>query len=149
MLAQCDLYVRVHVVTIRMPPVAERKGDIVSLARRLLSGLGHAETEISQAALELLEAHAWPGNVRELRNALIRAVILARGGAISASHFWQLSGGNERGSAVRTEPAGDGAADDRIRALFARCDGNIAKIARELGMPRTSVYRRLRRLGLA
>jgi DNA-binding NtrC family response regulator len=144
-----DLYFRVHVVTIRMPPLADRKGDIVPLARRLLSSLGHAETEISQAALDVLEAHAWPGNVRELRNALIRAVILARGAAISASHFAQLSRTSERVASVRAESVDDGAGDERIRALFARYDGNVAKIAREIDMPRTSLYRRLRRLGLA
>jgi len=86
-----DLYYRLNVFQVHMPPLRERKGDIPELAETLLGDLNRKHecrvTEISPPVLEALERHDWPGNVRELRNVLERAVILAGEGAIERKHL--------------------------------------------------------------
>ncbi|RMH14986.1 MAG: sigma-54-dependent Fis family transcriptional regulator, partial [Gemmatimonadetes bacterium] len=86
-----DLYFRLRVVEIHVPPLRERPGDIPLLARHLLARIrvetGSAVRHISDEAMELLQAHPWPGNVRELENALTRAAIVARGPVIGPDHL--------------------------------------------------------------
>jgi transcriptional regulator with PAS, ATPase and Fis domain len=86
-----DLYYRLNVFHVHMPPLRERKADIPHLAEALLGVLNRKHecrvTEISGAALDTIERHNWPGNVRELRNVLERAVILAGEGAIERRHL--------------------------------------------------------------
>jgi DNA-binding NtrC family response regulator len=86
-----DLYYRLNVFHVHMPPLRDRRADIPTLAEALLSVLNRKHecrvAEISAAALEALERHNWPGNVRELRNVLERAVILAGEGAIERKHL--------------------------------------------------------------
>src|SRR4029078_10511555 len=80
-----DLYFRLAVVPISMPPLRQRRGDIAELARHLLARIGQehdaqaAPLSLSENALAALCAHDWPGNVRELRNVLERAALLTRG----------------------------------------------------------------------
>jgi DNA-binding NtrC family response regulator len=86
-----DLYYRLNVFHIALPPLRERREDIVTMAGALIRELNKkhncAITQLSPAALERLEAYSWPGNVRELRNVLERAAILAREGDIDISHL--------------------------------------------------------------
>ena len=86
-----DLFYRLNVFHVHMPPLRERKADIPALAEALLADLNRKHecrvTEISVAALEAFERHNWPGNVRELRNVMERAVILAAEGAIERRHL--------------------------------------------------------------
>jgi transcriptional regulator with PAS, ATPase and Fis domain len=86
-----DLFYRLNVFHVHMPPLRERKADIPALAEALLADLNRKHecrvTEISVAALEAFERHNWPGNVRELRNVMERAVILAGEGAIERRHL--------------------------------------------------------------
>jgi two-component system response regulator AtoC len=86
-----DLYYRLNVLRIALPPLRERTGDIASLAAEILEGLcerlGRRVEPLDEPLLELLRSHAWPGNVRELENALERALILARGGRLLPEHF--------------------------------------------------------------
>jgi DNA-binding NtrC family response regulator len=86
-----DLFYRLNVFHVHIPPLRERKADIPSLAETLMSDLNRKHecrvTEISMAALEAFERHNWPGNVRELRNVMERAVILAGEGAIERKHL--------------------------------------------------------------
>ena len=86
-----DLYYRLNVFQIHMPPLRERRPDIPALAEALLAEMNRKHecrvVEISPAVVELLEAHNWPGNVRELRNVIERAVILAGEGAIERKHL--------------------------------------------------------------
>jgi DNA-binding NtrC family response regulator len=83
---RADLYFRLRVLEIRIPPLRERKGDIADLARHLLGRtahtLGRSVPEISDEAMRALADHDWPGNVRELENALTRALVVAAGGVI-------------------------------------------------------------------
>jgi transcriptional regulator with GAF, ATPase, and Fis domain len=79
-----DLYFRLNVLTLTVPPLRERRADILLLADHLLAGLrsahGHPHAQLSESARRMLAAYSWPGNVRELRNALERAVVFAGAG---------------------------------------------------------------------
>jgi len=83
-----DLYFRLNVLTLAVPPLRERRADILPLANHLLSSVcvvhGRGEAQLSEAARRMLMAYAWPGNIRELRNALERAVVFSRGSAMVA-----------------------------------------------------------------
>src|SRR5581483_10438892 len=86
-----DLYYRLNVIAIHMPPLRQREGDIPLLVEHFLDKYRftpqHPPAKILEEALEMLEAHDWPGNVRELENTIERAVILARGGVITREHL--------------------------------------------------------------
>jgi two-component system response regulator AtoC len=88
---RADLYYRLNVLRIELPPLRERPQDVEPLANEILAGLcerlGRRAEPLDPALLELLRAYSWPGNVRELENALERALILARGGRIGPEHF--------------------------------------------------------------
>jgi DNA-binding NtrC family response regulator len=96
-----DLFFRLNVFEVHLPPLRERKEDIPLLVRELLSGLNRKHdcrvTEVSPETLAIFDRYDWPGNVRELRNLLERAVILAGGGAVTPAHL-------PRGFAGRPEP---------------------------------------------
>ena len=151
-----DLYYRLRVFEIRLPPLRERPEDVLPLAQAFLeeigAALGRPAPGISKEGRERLLAYPWPGNARELRNALERAVILAGGGLITAD---QLPGGPR---ATRTGPAAAGdlpeqglSLDDLERTLvdqaLARTLGNRSQAARLLGLTRSQLYTRLRRYG--
>jgi DNA-binding NtrC family response regulator len=86
-----DLYFRMNVLTIAVPPLRERRGDILPLAERFLAGLclahGHGGVQLSDGARRMLGAYAWPGNVRELRNALERVIVFTRVEILEPEHF--------------------------------------------------------------
>jgi DNA-binding NtrC family response regulator len=86
-----DLYFRLNVVTLELPPLRERHSDIPLLVEHFVNkhryGRGAAPARISQEAMSRLMTHDWPGNVRELENTIERAVIMARGGVIAADHI--------------------------------------------------------------
>jgi two-component system response regulator HydG len=154
-----DLYYRLRVFEIRLPPLRERPEDVLPLAQAFLeeigAALGRPAAGISKEGRERLLAYPWPGNARELRNALERAVILAGGGLITAD---QLPGGPRTTS---TGPAASAATgelpeqglrlDDLERTLLdkalARARGNRSQAARLLGLTRSQLYTRLRRYG--
>lgn len=143
-----DLYYRLQVFDIRLPPLRERDGDIPLLTDALLAELGRQlgrpARGVTDKARAMLSAHAWPGNVRELRNVLERAVILCGGGLIGPEHL-----------ALRSAPAASLPSDldalerRRIERALADTDWNIAKSAKQLGLTRTQLYVRLRRYQLA
>ncbi|MBS0376796.1 MAG: sigma-54-dependent Fis family transcriptional regulator [Proteobacteria bacterium] len=130
-----DLYYRINVIELRLPALAERPGDILPLARRFLAPGRTLDASAEQALL----AHPWPGNVRELRNAVQRACLLSAAPVLSAATL-----GLEAPERAEREPE---AAE--IRAALARAGGVVARAARELGLSRQSLYRRLEKLGIA
>jgi len=112
-----DLYYRLNVFHVHIPPLRERKADIPALAEALMADMNRKHdcrvTEISMAVLETFERHNWPGNVRELRNVLERAVILAGEGAIERKHLPAfLSNGVATMAAVAGSAAATAPADD-------------------------------------
>ena len=103
-----DLYYRLNVFQIHMPPLRDRRSDIPTLAEALLAEMNRKHecrvVEISPAAIEALEAHNWPGNVRELRNVIERAVILAGEGVVERKHLPAfLTGGSASAAPAVTE----------------------------------------------
>ena len=130
-----DLYYRLNVIELRIPALAERKSDILPLARRYLTP-GFA---FEPAAERALMSHAWPGNVRELRNVVQRACLLSPDKLLKAPSL-----GLET---APVEPERE-VAPAEIRAALARAGGVVARAARELGLSRQSLYRRLEKLGI-
>jgi transcriptional regulator with AAA-type ATPase domain len=144
-----ELYFRLDVGRLRLPPLRERPGDLPLLARALLARLEArlrlAPPRLGDAALARLAAHAWPGNVRELENALERLAIrcagrLATEGDVAA--VLDDGGAAPLAAAPVPEPA---AAPPPLSAVLRACGGNVARAARELGLPRTTLRRRLAR----
>jgi DNA-binding NtrC family response regulator len=132
-----DLFYRLNVIELRLPPLASRPGDILPLAASFL-GSGkrlHADAEAA------LLAHGWPGNVRELKNVMARAALLASGDTIRATDL----------GLPACAPAAPEAEPDReaIAQALARAGGVVAQAAAELGLSRQSLYRRMERLGIA
>ncbi len=148
-----DLYWRLGVVPLALPPLRERLGDIVPLAEHFLAlaaGGGAAKRLSADAAARLL-AHAWPGKVRELRNAMERVAVLARRPVIGAGDLDFLHAppdappdwldGDLPGAIARLEAA-------MIRRALAAAQGNRTEAARRLGIHRQLLYEKLRRYGI-
>ena len=142
-----DLYYRLQVFDIQMPPLRERTRDIPLLIETFLRdisrAIGFPPAQLTQEATEMLLKHSWPGNVRELRNVLERAAILSEGGLITPR---QLSLHAEP-LAPSSAPSADLKAAERraIEKALKETDGNKAKTARRLGLTRTQLYVRLRK----
>jgi two-component system, NtrC family, response regulator AtoC len=140
-----DLLYRLNGVTMRVPPLRERRIEIEPLAERFAAraarslGQAHPPRLSTEARAWLLE-HSWPGNVRELRNVMDRAVLLAGDGLICREHV--DAGAPPPGA---TADAGE---LERITAALARCHGNQTRAARMLGMARSTLVRKLDALGL-
>jgi transcriptional regulator with GAF, ATPase, and Fis domain len=148
-----DLYYRLHVFEIHLPPLRDRPDDILPLAEAFLEELGSAVGRpaggISREAREVLLGYGWPGNVRELRNVLERATILCDGGLIASEHLPRELG---PAGAGRTTPAGnlnlEAAERDLILRALEASGNNRAQAARLLGLARPQLYTRLRKHGL-
>ncbi|HEY2346195.1 MAG TPA: sigma-54 dependent transcriptional regulator [Xanthomonadaceae bacterium] len=133
-----DLYYRINLIELRLPPLAERPDDILPLAEHFLSEHGLADgKQLAREAREALRRYGWPGNVRELKNVIRRASLLAGGDTIAATDL-------DLPVVTHAEP-------DRaqIEQALARAQGVIAQAATQLGMSRQSLYRRMERLGIA
>ena len=131
-----DLYYRLNVIELEVPPLAARPEDIVPLARHFLD----AHHSLAAPSEQALEQYPWPGNVRELRNVIRRACLLSERAEIDAAAL------NLPAAAQQTEaPAPDRAA---VESALARSEGNVSRAARELGLSRQALYRRMDKLGL-
>jgi DNA-binding NtrC family response regulator len=134
-----DLYYRLNVIELKVPPLAERKEDILPLAKHFLED----EQRLSVPAQRALLAHSWPGNVRELMNTIRRASLLSTGAEISPADLGLVMAPGTLEMVPEREP-------DRaeIEGALARARGVIARAARELGLSRQALYRRMEKLGL-
>ncbi len=160
-----DLFYRLNVFSIVVPPLRERPGDVAALATHFLAQfteeLGRPYTGLSDGALALLQGHSWPGNVRELRNVIERAAIMTPGGEVPAS---AVVLGTRPGPAG-AEPNGDSGpwtADsleeaelsiERMEAALIRraldvTKGNKGRAARALGIHRSTLYKKLETYGI-
>jgi DNA-binding NtrC family response regulator len=150
-----DLYYRLNVINIVIPPLRERREDVPLLARTFLERLAHEldkeVSDLSEAALKVLMDHDWPGNVRELENAVERALVTARGRVLTADDFAFLA----HGAAVRNgwaAPDNVSLAEVEkqvIMATLRRTGGNIKEAAAGLGIDRSTLYDRLRQYGVS
>ena len=166
-----DLFYRLNVVQVTIPPLRDRPGDIAPLARHLLGRIaeqpGLRPLGITDDALALLNTYEWPGNVRQLHNALFRAAVLCDGDGLTRSDFpqiAQLAAGKPAGSAPPRAPSGAAGvtlfrADGNLRALeeieadvirlaIGHYRGRMTEVARRLGIGRSTLYRKLGELGI-
>jgi transcriptional regulator with GAF, ATPase, and Fis domain len=150
-----DLYYRLAVVPIRIPPLRERREDIPLLVQHLLDAesrrLGRPARPIREDALATLCAHAWPGNVRELRNTVQRAIVMSRGDAIELPLDWCEERRGAGPAEVPLQPLAEAVQRhklERLRAALAAAGGNQSRAAQSLGLHRQSFARTLRSLGL-
>ena len=135
-----DLYYRLNVIELHVPALASRRDDVLPLARAFLDGAHQFSAEAERALL----AHPWPGNVRELQNSVKRACILAAGAEIQPADL-----GLQKAAASGAE-AGPGEPDkETVQRALDNANGVIAIAARELGLSRQALYRRMEKFGLA
>jgi two-component system, NtrC family, response regulator HydG len=144
-----DLYYRLNVVRIDLPPLRDRAADIPLLAdhfiKRFNRQLQKSIEGISPEALDILLDHAWPGNVRELENCIERAFIVCREGVILPHHLPE----DLLSPLATTETFDDDQAEsDRIHSVLKTTDWNVAKAARMLGVARNTLYQRMRSLNI-
>jgi DNA-binding NtrC family response regulator len=150
-----DLYYRLNVVAISLPPLRERRDDIVPLAEYFLQADArqHAPRTLTVAAAARLREHSWPGNVRELRNTIERSCVLVRGTVIDAGDLDIATPDNRhlqpQISADRDLPAAVAALEsEMIRKTLAACGGSRAETARRLNIHRQLLYTKMQRYGL-
>ena len=155
-----DLYYRLNVMQIRLPPLRERGRDVLLLAERFLEHFRHAmgkEVEgFTDAARERLLGHAWPGNVRELKNVVERGVILCRESAIDVKHLPAELGG---GAGLPVSSSGPLQADqvrtleqverEYVERALEALEQNRSKTATALGISRSTLIEKIKKYGLA
>ncbi len=144
-----DLYFRLAVVPVALPPLRERTGDVARLARHFVGRLAARHRvpppELTDAALSALEAHPWPGNVRELRNVLESAVVIRAGLPVRPEDLRLAPASDSAGSSLDEESRSREATLEALR----RSGGNRDEAARLLGISVRTLYYRLRRWGLS
>jgi DNA-binding NtrC family response regulator len=147
-----DLFYRLHVIPITLPPLRERREDIPFLVQhfleRLSKELQRQLTGISPEAMSALVSHPWPGNVRELRNVLERGAVVAQGKVIQLADLGLAS--SEAGRGV---PAGDPLSLEEVEkrhvaGVLNWAGGNVTHAARVLGIDRMTLYNKIKRYGL-
>jgi DNA-binding NtrC family response regulator len=172
-----DLFYRLSVFPIRIPSLRERREDIVPLAYHFVSVYTASEGKnvrtIAPEAVDVLVGHGWPGNVRQLENAIFRAVVLCDGDTLNVCDFPQIAQarGISQSDAFDRPSAGPAAAatsttvipaidqngelrtlqqveNDMIRLSLQRCRGQMSEVARRLDIGRSTLYRKIRDLGL-
>ena len=134
-----DLYYRLNVIEVNLPPLTERSDDILPLAEHFLDG----RAELGDAARQLLLGYPWPGNVRELKNAIERAALLA-GGAPVTPELLNLPQHVASVSRNLDEPS-----REAVESALQKADGVVSRAAQQLGLSRQALYRRMERYGLA
>jgi two-component system, NtrC family, response regulator AtoC len=149
-----DLYFRINVVTVRMPPLRDRAGDIPILVRHFINKIarreGRTEASVSPQALDMLCRYGWPGNVRELENAIERAVAVAKGNVVLPSDLpVEVYGGAQvvPASIIEDRPTLGELEKRYIALVLTECGGNKKKAAEKLGIDRRTLYRALERTG--
>jgi transcriptional regulator with PAS, ATPase and Fis domain len=146
-----DLYYRLNVINIKVPPLRHRKGDVLLLAdyfiHKLSPMLHLPPSKLDSEAAEALENYLWPGNVRELSNAIERAVNLAKGRAIIREHLPEsLQSFSEPPEKAKSKGASMGELEKKlILETLEEVGGNITRCASALGISRNTLYRKLRK----
>ncbi|MDZ4675532.1 MAG: sigma-54 dependent transcriptional regulator [Gemmatimonadota bacterium] len=157
-----DLFYRLNVVPIEVPALRDRREDIPALvehfSNELAGATGPGPRRFGDDAVRLLKTRPWPGNIRELRNAVERLLILSTGRVVTAADVERLLPGPGLGSAgVALEEAAGAASFEGFRQDSERAfilaklrdhDWNISETARELGLPRSSVYKKIEKYGM-
>jgi DNA-binding NtrC family response regulator len=167
-----DLFYRLHVFPLSVPPLRSRKEDIAELARHFIARFAAEEGKrvsgVSAEALTLLVSHEWPGNVRQLENAIFRAVVLAESETLGINEFPQIAAQRDDSTAIVPDapqltmsPSAlpllnldgdvrplDDIERETIRFAIAHYRGQMSEVARRLRIGRSTLYRKLESLGL-
>jgi len=145
-----DLFYRINVVRIELPPLAERREDIPLLVdhfiRRFNARRGKTITGVSDAVMEMMMLHNFPGNVRELENIIEHAFVLCKGNVIQPEHLPPELTSRAAQPAQRSPRPLEAAQAEAIRDALERFNGNKTEAARYLGISRTTLWRKLRKM---
>lgn len=141
-----DLFYRLNIITFNVPPLRERKEDIPLLVKYFMSQFPAASGDIPQDYLKSLMNYSWPGNIRELRNIIERTISLSPDGHLSTAYLPSNITSSAGSPDVSRETAGiQNMESDLIRKLIQTHNGNLTKVASELGVARTTLYRKMRK----
>jgi Nif-specific regulatory protein len=153
-----DLYFRLNVVTLDLPPLRDRPEDVLALAEHFLNGFAiqarRPKLELSPEARKRIQAHTWPGNVRELRNLMERVAFLAPNDVVAADDLAFILSPDQNRSHEPSLDLGLSEAtnqfqQDFIRRAIRRVRNNMSEAARLLGLHRSNLYRKMRQLGMS
>jgi two-component system, NtrC family, nitrogen regulation response regulator NtrX len=158
-----DLYFRLNVIPIFVPPLRDRKDDIPRLAEHFMTGFaveyGRRPKTLEASAVAALQEYAWPGNVRELRNVIERLVIMVPGDTIGTRDLAFLEGplapeadaapGDDLAQGLSLQAARSRFEREFILKTLAAQNGNVSRTADALGVERSNFYRKMRALGIA
>ncbi len=152
-----DLFYRINLITLRLPPLRDRRTDIPLLVKHFVENLkliyGRPDLKVERTAVQWLCDHPWPGNVRQLKNTVERTVLVSRTDVLDVEAFREQLG-QSPGSAGTVELPAVGAVtisqmeESMIRKALEYHDGNLSQVARSLGLSRAAVYRRLEKYGI-
>ncbi len=151
-----DLFYRINVFSIQVPPLRERADEILPLAQYFLEkyarAMGKPALKVSPAAEAVLLSYRWPGNVRELENAIERAMVVGKGPVLEVKDLpvsaRNGAGGNGDGDSEAPPRSLQALEKDHIGRVLHDCNGNITLAARVLGIDRATLYNKLKRYGL-
>ena len=147
-----DLLYRINTVEIHLPPLRDRVEDIRPLVEHFLSKHGQRyrkeHVDVPESTYTKLDHYTWPGNVRELEHAVERALILSEGNVLQPEDFFLTAHDMEGDPGVSVERKLDEVEKDAIQKALTKHGGNITQTAKELGLTRTALYRRLEKYGL-
>jgi Nif-specific regulatory protein len=152
-----DLYFRLNVVTLDLPPLRDRPGDVILLAEHFLGDFcrkaRRAVPQLTAAARKRLAEHPWPGNVRELRNLMERLAYLGTEDRVDADDLAFIL--SPRGSQALVSDLNHSLADattkfqaEYVRRVIEQCGDNMSRAAARLGLHRSNLYRKMRQLGM-
>ena len=147
-----DLYFRLNVAQLALPPLRERRDDVAALAEKFVTDAAGEYVKpipaIHPVALQALQGYVWPGNVRELRNVLYRAMLFHEDGPILPNELPPEIAEAWRTAELPTETTVDGIRREHIRRVLEKLHGNKSDAARVLGVSRVTLYREIERYGL-
>jgi two-component system NtrC family response regulator len=146
-----DLYFRLGVILMSLPPLREREGDIILIAKTFLeryAGEGRKKIRgFSDQAIEALAQYAWPGNVRELENRIKRAVIMAEGVNITPGDL-EMEAPKEKYENMGLKEAREALEEELVTKAIFRNNGNMTRVAMELGISRPTLYDLIDKFGI-
>jgi two-component system, NtrC family, response regulator len=152
-----DLLYRLNLITIALPPLRERRGDVPRLTEhflRVCSRQYGREVSVGARAMEWLKTQNWPGNIRQLRQLIERAVLIREGAELGLDDFLAVRDIESRDASEAPLPdAGAMTLDEMEKRMIAKCmkhyEGNVSRVAEALGLSRAALYRRLEKYGIA